>query len=620
MPNQMIALQARSPQLPDPSRQTAQFANMMNMARQQEAAQLQGERARQEMEFARNAEKRAVAGEERDVAKFGAEQPARVAGALGAGLVGILHNPSDETIMQASQTFASVGMEQDKFGPILKQIQDIPDPNARKLFVMQFISQSEPARAALKFVMPEVKSEKVGDATVFYDANPASPIMGQELFRFTVAPEPVKLTQSVVDKTLINTNPVTGVSAEALIGDPTQGANLPAREPTYTRTGVMSPYAVGAGTGQPSMAPPAAPPAQAVGIPVGGPRGAPGQGNTADVVYGFGEFGLPPKPISQSTIGEVQDFQRNTLIPKTRGQIGKGPRIGTGAVGTYQFTYGTLQEIAPKVLGPNWRNTTFTADVQEQLAKALYDNRKSGNLKDTWAGLPSNRPGQYTNVPWEQVRDQIIQVESAGGGNRRTPTAGTGTGTGTPTGAPKTVSQAFIEKDKARTFKKFVDVTGFDFKTGKDPVADLIKQSTGGGGEKLGADIMAFIPESMGGGGTKGMDAISALNVVSSDLILTLVPEGKLSAGVSNEDRKLYERLVGDMSNPELTRSARLSAWNQLKIRMARLGGVTMPKTATPTGGSKGTKVIKTLTPDQVRAAPSGTKYKTTDGRELTKP
>ena len=28
----------------------------------------------------------------------------------------------------------------------------------------------------------------------------------------------------------------------------------------------------------------------------------------------------------------------------------------------------------------------------------------------------------------------------------------------------------------------------------------------------------------------------------------------------------------------------------------------------------------KTLTPDQVRAAPSGTRYKTTDGRELTKP
>lgn len=59
MPNQMIALQARNPQLPDPSRQTAQFANMMNMSRQAEAAQLQGQRIRQEMDYARAGEERA---------------------------------------------------------------------------------------------------------------------------------------------------------------------------------------------------------------------------------------------------------------------------------------------------------------------------------------------------------------------------------------------------------------------------------------------------------------------------------------------------------------------------------------------------------------------------------
>jgi len=52
MPNQMIALQARNPQLPDPAAQTAKYVNMMNMARQQETAQLQGERARQEMAYA----------------------------------------------------------------------------------------------------------------------------------------------------------------------------------------------------------------------------------------------------------------------------------------------------------------------------------------------------------------------------------------------------------------------------------------------------------------------------------------------------------------------------------------------------------------------------------------
>ena len=60
MPNQMIALQARNPQIADPSRVTAQYANMMNMSRQAEAAQLQGARTRQEMEYAKAAEGRAV--------------------------------------------------------------------------------------------------------------------------------------------------------------------------------------------------------------------------------------------------------------------------------------------------------------------------------------------------------------------------------------------------------------------------------------------------------------------------------------------------------------------------------------------------------------------------------
>lgn len=60
MPNQMIALQARSPQLPDPAAQTAKFVNMMNMTKQQEAAERQAMQAQQAMEFARTAEGRAV--------------------------------------------------------------------------------------------------------------------------------------------------------------------------------------------------------------------------------------------------------------------------------------------------------------------------------------------------------------------------------------------------------------------------------------------------------------------------------------------------------------------------------------------------------------------------------
>jgi hypothetical protein len=56
----MIALQARNPQLPDPSRQTAQYANMMNMARQQEAAQRQAQQAQQAMTIAAAKEGRDV--------------------------------------------------------------------------------------------------------------------------------------------------------------------------------------------------------------------------------------------------------------------------------------------------------------------------------------------------------------------------------------------------------------------------------------------------------------------------------------------------------------------------------------------------------------------------------
>ncbi len=78
MPNQMIALQARSPQLPDPARATAQMANMMNMASQQRAAQLQGERIRQEMDYARAGEDRAVETQRLNVRKE--DQAYRVAG------------------------------------------------------------------------------------------------------------------------------------------------------------------------------------------------------------------------------------------------------------------------------------------------------------------------------------------------------------------------------------------------------------------------------------------------------------------------------------------------------------------------------------------------------------
>ena len=56
----MIALQARNPQIADPSAQTAKYVNMMNMAKQQEAAQRQSALAQQQMDYNKTQEARAV--------------------------------------------------------------------------------------------------------------------------------------------------------------------------------------------------------------------------------------------------------------------------------------------------------------------------------------------------------------------------------------------------------------------------------------------------------------------------------------------------------------------------------------------------------------------------------
>ena len=600
MPNQMIALQARGPQLPDPTRQTAQYANMMNMARQAEVAKLQGERTRQEMEYARAAEGRAVAGEGRAADKFGLEQATARVSAVGAGLVGMLRDPSDANLAQTAQTFAAVGMDPKEYTGVLSQMAGITDLNARKLYALDFISRSDPARAALKNIMPEVKSEKIGDATVFYDANPNSPIMGQELFRFTAPAEPIKMTQQVVDSTLYNVNPVTGVAAEALTGDPTQNLTTPSRQPTFASTGVRSPYAVGAGTGaniaQPSMAPPAAPPAQAVGIPVGGPRGAPGMGG--DV---FGRI------IQQESRGK--QFDRN----------GRPLTSSAGAIGIAQVMPGTAPEAA-KLAGLPFDDNRYRNDPEYNLAlgKAYYekqlvdfggDERLAAAAYNAGPGavrsaLKKGGPdGWINNVPRE-TRNYINSVFGGAGTPARIPT---GAGKPTGTGKPQTVS----EQQRQKGFIKTLELFDYDPKTGVDSVSPLIKASTSGGLQKIASDVVGFFGEA-----TPGRVALGELSTLKDSMTFTKLRE-KLGAQISDADVRLVANTMGDIANADIPANERLAKWQNVVLPiLVRGAGMTYVK---PSGGG-GTKVIKTLTPAQVRAAPSGTVYKTTDGRRLTKP
>lgn len=76
MANQMIALQTRNPQLPDPAKLTAQYANMMNMAQQNETAKRQAALAQQTMDNNAAEEARAAAMHSPNLKKAGFEADA----------------------------------------------------------------------------------------------------------------------------------------------------------------------------------------------------------------------------------------------------------------------------------------------------------------------------------------------------------------------------------------------------------------------------------------------------------------------------------------------------------------------------------------------------------------
>lgn len=378
MANQMIALQARAPQTDFLGGSIQRNAQMINMMRQQEAAERQAAAAAQQMQLAQAKEARDVALAKPQLAK--AEQEATSAQIkavdefLDLSIEGMKLARNPEDAIKIGGWLKSQFRDPQLQAAVDQTLASLPqDPNQFGAWREQTLLQSLDAKDQLS----------------------------REFQRQTTGRE---------ERIISMPKYGTGAAVEV------PGSRIEAAEDiTYVRGPngevIPMPKTVPGTGGAPGL--------------VGGARGG------ADTVYGFGQYGSPDKPLSGLTIGEVQDFQKNTLIPATRGKIGAGPDKGTGAVGTYQITYGTLQKYAPRVLGPNWRNTPFTPEVQDQLARAIYEDVKGGDLKQTWAGMPSNRPGQYANVPWEQVRGKIAAVESGGGGvniQMGKPISGTGKG------------------------------------------------------------------------------------------------------------------------------------------------------------------------------------------------
>lgn len=144
-------------------------------------------------------------------------------------------------------------------------------------------------------------------------------------------------------------------------------------------------------------------------------------GSVYDTVLGNGQFGQPPKPISEMTIGEAISFGRTVLIPNTRGnrQLGLSPTEGSSAVGAYQFTQGTLADFAPRLFGPDWASETMSGENQEKLAEAIFQSTRGqpAALRARWQGLQNMSDSALRalgSMPWEQARNEIVRVETGG--------------------------------------------------------------------------------------------------------------------------------------------------------------------------------------------------------------
>lgn len=121
-------------------------------------------------------------------------------------------------------------------------------------------------------------------------------------------------------------------------------------------------------------------------------------GSAYDTTYKFTPTDVP---ITQMNLGEV--VQHQDTMKKT---------LGASPVGAYQINQDTLKDFAPKVFGEDWQNIPMSPENQDKLGEAIFNARKNGNLKSTWAALPDDTPGAYKNLSWDEMKDYIAQAET----------------------------------------------------------------------------------------------------------------------------------------------------------------------------------------------------------------
>jgi hypothetical protein len=538
MANQAIALQARAPQNDFMGRAIQQNAQMMNMMSQQRAAERQAAQATQAMGIARAEEGRKAAlhgpaMRKADYEAFSAEQKAAME-FMEFAYAGIDKSRGPEDVLKIAG-FLKQKFPSEIFAQVIDQtLADMPsDPAQFAEWQAQtkFETLKNTEQLAQEFTTQNLGTSTRVIATPKYGRGEARVVPGSDA--------PVTLKPTVVN--------VEGLGP--IIVDPNTGQGFPA---AAGPTGGYTPPQ-GAPAGGPAPSAPAgggSPVARALQTNPGALKDGPyarSQPGYTGASGGFATFKTP-----EDGIRAQEKLLRNSYI-------GKG--------------FDTIDEIVNKY-----------APVSKENSAASVANYKKYIAQRT--GLDINAPIAPSQVP--AVAAAMREFETGQRPGTAPADRGSAGGAEKP---PSTVAQAASAAEKQRKAKTFRELAGVDLATqaynDTDRVSQLIKGSTSGVVETIGAEIVGAIPESIGGGATQGMKNIGQLETIAASLTLAFAPDGRLSTGVSNEDRGAIERQLGVIQNPTIPSGKRLAAWREVKRIMARSVGLTEPPKKAPAGGKK---------------------------------
>lgn len=134
------------------------------------------------------------------------------------------------------------------------------------------------------------------------------------------------------------------------------------------------------------------------------------QGNP-NAMEGYGLYGAPDKPIEKYDVKQILALQTEVLDKNKTRTSGEPAMVG---LGMYNLTSKQIQTYSNAALdGKSPSDYVFGPGTQDAFAFEIYKANREGDLGKTtnWKFFQGSTPGQYKNVPFNDIRLQIMEAE-----------------------------------------------------------------------------------------------------------------------------------------------------------------------------------------------------------------